>query len=80
MKNVVCQIIKVSHFICCSRQIQRLRDFKGAECEKHNYHSPRGPAMLGTRLHVVSTSNPVSALLHISLLSVKFLCFITFIC
>ena len=37
-----------------SRQVQRLCDFKGAECEEYDHHSPWGPAMLGTRLHVVS--------------------------
>lgn len=41
-----------------SRQVQRLCDFKGAECEEYDHHSPRRPAMLGTRLHVVSSKYP----------------------
>lgn len=42
------------------RQVQRLRDLEGAKCEEHNHQRPWGPAMLGTRLHVVSVIAPLS--------------------
>lgn len=42
------------------RQVQRLRHLKGAKCEEHHHQRPWGPAMLGTRLHVVSIVTPLS--------------------
>lgn len=47
-------------FFYCCRQIQRLRNLKGAKCEEHHHQRPWGPAMLGARLHVVSLIAPVS--------------------
>lgn len=39
------------------RQVQHLRDTEGAECQEHDYHSPGGPALLGTGFYVVSYLN-----------------------
>lgn len=47
-------------FASLYRQIQRLRNLKGAKCEEHHHQRPWGPAMLGTGLHVVSVIAPVS--------------------
>lgn len=47
-------------FFYCCRQVQRLRNLKGAKCEEHHHQRPWGPAMLGARLHVVSVIAPVS--------------------
>lgn len=36
------------------RQVQRLRDIEGAECEEHDHRCAGRPALLGAGLHVVS--------------------------
>lgn len=45
------------------RQVQCLRHLKGAKCEEHHHQRPWRPAMLGTRLHVVSIVTPLSPVL-----------------
>lgn len=40
-------------FFFPSRQIQRLRDPEGAECQEYDHHGAGKRAMLGTGLHVV---------------------------
>lgn len=52
-------VISCLIFYFC-RQVQRLRNLKGAKCEEHHHQRPWGPAMLGAGLHVVSVIAPVS--------------------
>lgn len=54
------ELNRFDFFPFTGRQVQRLRNLKGAKCEEHNHQRPWGPAMLGTRLHVVSVIAPLS--------------------